>query len=262
MIVFAVTCALVLPIAAGAQVDKPADYRLPEESPAAGQARQRLADGQRLMAAESVDEAAKAFQEAIALDPLLMMAHYGLGTARMAKKEYAAAITAFEGARDAFQKRLAANAGANQRSEANRQERIQVLRERVRSAPEASGTSGGGAGAAARVEKQEYEAELAMLEAADQSGQKLSQPPPGLLLALGSAYFRNGRLADAEREYRATLEVQPKQAEARINLAVVLLMTGRPADAKEQLKQAKKAGYKVPAGLEADIETALAKAKG
>jgi Flp pilus assembly protein TadD len=101
-----------------------------------------------------------------------------------------------------------------------------------------------------------------MLEAADPSNLKASQPPPGLLLALGSAYFRSGRLADAEREYRATLEVQPKQAEARINLAVVLLMTGRPADAKEQLKQAKKNGYKVPPGLEADIDAAIAKAKG
>ena len=39
---------------------------------------------------------------------------------------------------------------------------------------------------------------------------------------------------------------------------MVLLITGRPADAKEQLKLAKKSGFKPPAGLEKDIEAALA----
>ena len=56
-------------------------------------------------------------------------------------------------------------------------------------------------------------------------------------------------LADAEREYRATLDVQPKCGEARVNLAVVLLMTGRATEARDQLTLAKKGGYKVPAGL-------------
>jgi Flp pilus assembly protein TadD len=97
-----------------------------------------------------------------------------------------------------------------------------------------------------------------MLENADQTGHLLSQPPPGLLLALGSAYFRSGRLADAEREYRATLGVQPKCGEARVNLAVVLLVTGRADEANAQLKLAKKTGYAVPRGLETDVETRLA----
>jgi len=36
-------------------------------------------------------------------------------------------------------------------------------------------------------------------------------------------------------------------------------MTGHAPEAKEQLKLAKKSGFKPPAGLEADIEAALAK---
>ena len=82
--------------------------------------------------------------------------------------------------------------------------------------------------------------------------------PPALLLSLGSAYFRTGRLADAEREYRAAIEAQPKLGEARSNLAVILLMRGRAKEAQEQVKLAKKHGFKPPAGLVADIDKAVA----
>ena len=40
--------------------------------------------------------------------------------------------------------------------------------------------------------------------------------PAGLLLSLGSADFRSGRIADAEREYRAAIAAQPKLGEARV----------------------------------------------
>ena len=89
----------------------------------------------------------------------------------------------------------------------------------------------------------------------------LPELPPGLNVALGSAYFRSGRIADAEREYRAALAAEPKLGEARINLAVVLLMTGRPADAREQIALARKSGAKVPAGLEKDVERASTAAR-
>ena len=52
--------------------------------------------------------------------------------------------------------------------------------------------------------------------------------------------------------------MQPKLGEPRNNLAVVLLLTGRPAEAKEQLALAEKNGFKVPVGLKKDVETALA----
>ena len=44
--------------------------------------------------------------------------------------------------------------------------------------------------------------------------QTLRRSPPVLSLALGSAYFRSGQLADAEREYRAALDVKPKLGRA------------------------------------------------
>lgn len=259
-VLFSTAVLLAFPVFGAAQVVKPADYRIPSETASAAQARLRMKDGQRLMGHESFKEAEEAFLEATILDPLLMMAHYGLGTARMAQKDYDSAVSAFEAARLAFDKRFAQDAEVAQRSEANRQTRIQILREKVRRAPEGSST-GGRTSSALRIQRQEAEAELAMLEAADLTGHGLSHPPPGLFLALGSAYFRSGRLADAEREYRATLDAQPRLGEARVNLTVVLLMTGRPAEARDQLMLAKKNGYKVPAGLERDVDSTLAAAR-
>jgi tetratricopeptide (TPR) repeat protein len=249
---------LLVPCAAAQQLSQPR-LDMPGETPAEVQAQKRLNDGQRLMSEDAFEEAAKAFQEAIALEPLLMMAHYGLGTARMGQKDYAAAVTAFEAARQAFQERAARNAARQFKSATAREARVRVLREAIRNVPEPSGAGGGG-GAAARqegIQRREWEAELAALEATQESGPP--KPPPGLLLALGSAYFRSGRLPDAEREYRAASDAQPKLGEPRINLAVVLLVTGRPAEAKEQLKLAEKGGFKPPAGLKADVEAALTK---
>jgi VWFA-related protein len=179
----------------------------------------QVKEGERLLAEEAFDPAAHAFESAIALDPGIVKAHYGLGKARMGLKEYAAAASAFEASRKAFR-----DYAARQR------------RKRYQNRPGAE-----------------------VVEHAARGDKPLDPLPPGLTLALGSAYFRMGRLADAEREYRATIETEPKVAEARVNLAVVLLMTGRPADAREQLEAAKRIGYTVPAGLEKDVVAALAR---
>ncbi|HEY0190407.1 MAG TPA: tetratricopeptide repeat protein, partial [Kofleriaceae bacterium] len=61
--------------------------------------------------------------------------------------------------------------------------------------------------------------------------------------ALGSAYMALGRMADAERRYRATVEVLASRRPAsdfevrgqRMNLAAVLILLGRYADAEAQL---------------------------
>ena len=243
---------LALAHAASAQIVQQPEMRGPALTQAGVRSQERLKEGQRLMADDKFAEAAAVFGEAIALDPLLMMAHYGLGTARMALKEYPAAIAAFQAARDAFQKRAAQSENKRIDNERARAERIQVLKQKILNSPPTTPFE------AAQV--QDWQAEVAALEASQDSSQRASQPPPGLSLALGSAYFRTGQLADAEREYRAAIEAQPKLGEPRSNLAVVLLITGHPAEAKEQLKLAKKNGFKPPAGLEADIEAALAKA--
>lgn len=234
---------------ASAQATRPPTLPLPAGTSTEVQARQRLNEGQRLMKEDTFGPAAVAFEEAIALDPTLMMAHFGLGTARMGLKEYAAAVTAFEAARDAFHKRAAEHVEFRERGMISRKARIDLLEDSMR---------GGSYSGSER--RQALQAEIRELERLQEENRKVPQLPPGFSLALGSAYFRTGRLADAEREYRAAIEAQPKLAEPRVNLSVILLLTGRPADAKEQLKLAEKSGFKPPAGLVADIEAALAKA--
>ena len=78
--------------------------------------------------------------------------------------------------------------------------------------------------------------------------------PPWVSLSLGSAYFRSGKMADAEREYKAAIAVDSRFGEAHNNLAVVYLETNRMAEAEAALKDAKKAGFKVNPQLEQAIK--------
>jgi Flp pilus assembly protein TadD len=83
--------------------------------------------------------------------------------------------------------------------------------------------------------------------------------PAWLSLALGSAYFRSDKYADAEREYTNAIDVNPKFGEAHSNLAVLYLMSGRPKEAQTEIDAAEKAGFKVNPQLKADVKNALKK---
>ena len=82
--------------------------------------------------------------------------------------------------------------------------------------------------------------------------------PAWISLALGSAYFRTDALPDAEREYRAAIEVDPRLGEAHSNLAVVYMTTGRFSEADSEIKAAEKAGFRVNPQLKEDVKKALA----
>jgi tetratricopeptide (TPR) repeat protein len=235
--------------AAQAQVNNQPNLRMPTRTPLQMEAERQLKEGQRLMSEDAFVEASQQFEAAIAKDPELFMAHYGLGTARMATKEFASAATAFEAAREAFAARAERNKHVLFRTKGAREARMRALRDAIRN-PVGPSRRGG-------MEGRELEAELRALELAAEDEEQASLPP-ALLLSLGSAYFRTGRLADAEREYRAAIDAQPKLGEARSNLAVILLMTGRAKDAQEQVALAKKNGFKPPPGLVADIDKAVA----
>ena len=81
-------------------------------------------------------------------------------------------------------------------------------------------------------------------------------------MALGSAYFRLNKLEDAEREYKAAIEVSPSLGESHSNLAVVYLVTGRISEAEAAVKAAEKAGFKVNPRLKDDIAAAKKKGSG
>ena len=77
--------------------------------------------------------------------------------------------------------------------------------------------------------------------------------PAFVSLALGSAYFRAQRIADAEREYKATINADPKAGEAHNNLAVVYMITGRLDAAAQEVALAEKWRFRVNPDLKAEI---------
>lgn len=86
------------------------------------------------------------------------------------------------------------------------------------------------------------------------------QPPPQALVALGSAYFRNGDRDAAEAQWLAAIDANPKLGEAHNNIAVIYMQTGRFERALQELTLAEKAGFKVNPQFKADLKE-RAKAK-
>jgi len=215
------------------------------------EALQRYRDGQQRMAAEDYAGAETAFRDAARLDPQLAAAHYGLGQVLMATKRYSEAVRAYTACRAAFREfdelRISNQAEAERRLDAeirSLQDTIRSLQTGRKTSPVLGQTIG------------KYEDQMRELQRRrGRLGDTRSQPtPPGVSLALGSAYFRAGDLAGAEREYRAALEVDPGVGEAWNNLAVVCLLNGRADEAADAVKRAEKAGFKVPEALKRDIE--------
>ena len=88
-----------------------------------------------------------------------------------------------------------------------------------------------------------------------------TRPPLALSLALGNAYFHSDSLPDAEREFRDVLLADPRSGDAHNNLAVVLMLTGRPDEAAREAKLAEKAGVPVSPRLLEEIRKRQLEAK-
>ncbi len=206
--------------------------------------------GQELLSNEQFEKAAAEFQKAIEKDRLLALAHYGLGQSYMALKRYASAVSAFTGCRDAYEQ-LAGLGQRNQEAvERQRREETRELRDSIRllesgriktATPDRS------------HDILKLESRIRDLERMQQRDVAVFQPPAEVSLALGSAYFRNGDLTDAEREWKVAVQVNPRLGEAHNNLAVVYMMTGRKKAAEGAVQSAEKSGFRVNAQLKDDI---------
>lgn len=231
---------------------------LAAKNPGALQAERLVKEGDQLLSSERFEQALVVYREAIKADPTMMLAHYGAGQSQMALKRYPDAITSFKDARVAFEARAAQSQEERFVNERAREERIQALRDRIRQNQEMVVVPGTPAERQRDLVIQDSENQIQQLQRTEGGVGGTPALPPGLSLALGSAYFRSGKMEDAEREYRAAIALQPKLGEPRNNLAVVLFLTGRAAEALEQVQAAEKNGFKVASGLKKDIETALA----
>lgn len=231
----------------------PAATQLPGSDQVSKQDRQRAVEhyraGLERMRDESWEEAEQEFRAAVRLDPLLVMAHYGIGQARMNLKRYAEAIPAFVACRDTHRKLAALQESDRALADQRRDDEIRELRESLR-------LFQSGAVKATNVQSMtiRLEARLQQLETDRRKGVHPLETPAEFSLALGSAYFRAGQLEDAEREYREAIKVNPKMGEAHNNLAVVCMMTGRLDDAVAEVKAAEKAGFPVNPRFKDDLQ--------
>lgn len=214
-------------------------------------ANERYKNGWQMLAGEQWDQAAREFQAAIDLNEVFKLAYYGLGRASMGGKRFADAIHAYEKCRDLYEAQASqnfANKGEAERILADDVMQIDLTINRLQSGNVTPAVS-------AQIAQLNMQKQRLQNRLRNNDTLSLTSPvPPFVALALGSAYFRSERFADAEQAYRQAVEGDPKYGEAHSNLAALYLTTGRYADANREVAAAEKAGYKVNPGLKDEIK--------
>jgi Flp pilus assembly protein TadD len=200
-------------------------------------------EGQQLLASEQFERAADAFSSAIAKDGLLTVAHYGLGQAYMNLERFADAVRAYKGCIDASRVLHGLRQTNQFEVDRQRQDSIRALKEtlgpNVKMDP---------------LKRTQVEQQLRDLENQRTSIDAPFQAPAELLLALGSAYFRNGDREEAEIEWKAAIAVNPKLGQAHNNLAVIYMQSGQFDEAEQELKLAEKSGFRVNPQFKEDLK--------
>jgi len=212
------------------------------------EALQHYRAGQELMSAEQFEKAAEAFQKSIDKDRLLTLAHYGLGQAYMSLRRFTSAIQAFTTCREVFRSLHGLQERDRVSVERQRDDEIRELRDTIR---RLQAMQSGAQRFDLRITK--VEARIQDLERQRSSNSGVFVSPPEVSLALGSAYFRNSSLEEAEREWKSAVSVNPRLGEAHNNLAALYAMTGRKAEAEAAVMAAEKAGFRVNPKLKEDI---------
>lgn len=203
--------------------------------------------GQELVAAERYPQAITEFQQAIAQDRLLTLAHHALGDTYMLLKQYASAIVAFSNTRAAFLTLHGLRERDRVAVERQREEELRELRDTIRRMQQNNSNRQFDL----RITRLEQRIEDLLRQRTSNSEGFVS--PPELSLALGSAYFRHGQLENAEREWKAAVAVNEELGEAHNNLAALYAMTGRKNDAEQAVAAAERARFRVNPQLKADI---------
>jgi tetratricopeptide (TPR) repeat protein len=214
------------------------------------EALQHYRDGQEHLYSEAWEEAEREFLQAIKIDPLLTLAHYGLGQAYMGMKRYGQAVKAYIGCREAIHRLAMLSQSHEVAVDRIREQEIRELQDTLRAVRGGQVKASEPQSTILRLETRLRDLERTKYRTV--SGQP--ETPAEVSLALGSAYFRNGSVPDAEREYQAAIKANSKMGEAHNNLAVVYMMTGRLGEAESHIKLAERAGFRVNPQFKADLK--------
>lgn len=205
---------------------------------------------------EEFDAAAKSFEAAVGIDATFDMAYYMLGRTHLARKQYDAAVYALEKCRNLHQADATRSFTDKQEGQRLRRERIAGLDQLIADTQAAAQRPENSARRSSLLEQvRQYQERKRQIQDLDRSDD-LSPArlvPAFVSLSLGSAYFRSGRLADAETAYLAALGADPKVGEAHNNLAVVYMETGRFDEAERAITAAERAGIRVPPALKEEL---------
>lgn len=198
---------------------------------------------------ESFEAAVDSFRGAIIIDPSYEMAHYMLGRVQLMLRQYAAATNSLMKARDLFAAQANEHFDTKADLQRRRRELINEMTNEISQLQQARQTP--------QVQERirQYTERRRQIQDADrESGLTPQQAVPAFVwLSLGSAYFRSGKLGDAEQAYLAAIATDSKMGEAHNNLAVVYMETGRLDQAEKSLKAAEKSGMRVSPALKDEI---------
>lgn len=198
---------------------------------------------------ESFEAAVDSFRGAIIIDPSYEMAHYMLGRVQLMLRQYASATNSLVKARDLFAAQANEHFDTKADLQRRRRELINEMTNEISQLQQARQTP--------QVQERirQYTERRRQIQDADrESGLTPQQAVPAFVwLSLGSAFFRSGKLADAEQAYLSAIATDSKMGEAHNNLAVVYMETGRLDQAEKSVKAAEKAGMHVSPALKDEI---------
>jgi tetratricopeptide (TPR) repeat protein len=222
-----------------------------EEQQRQRQALDHYQKGQDAMGSERLEQAVREFKAAIELDPLLTLAHFRLGQAHMGLRDYPQAEHDFLGCRDAYQKIASLQFTNLEEMERRRDQEIDQLESQL------------GLIQSGQLKNANPSVPLQIQQRIDElqrnrrkGGADAVSVPAEVLVSLGSAYFRQGKLAEAEKQWKAAADANPRIGEAHNNLAALYMMSDQLDAAERELKLAEKAGYSVNPRLKDDIKKA------
>ncbi len=206
--------------------------------------------------AEHWDEAAKEFKQVIDIDATYKLAYYGLGRSYMGLKRFRDAIAAYEHCRVLYEQDGSEKLKSRVEADRIRQDDIDQLKAAISTLSAQSANGGPNSTTQNQIRQLRDQAQRIQTkrDTLNNNVDIGSEVPGFVSLALGSAYFRSTRFADAERTYKAAIDEDPKAGEAWNNLAALYLFTNRIEEADRALTNAEKLGYAVNPDMKSDIK--------